>query len=393
MPKLTKSVPKYRCHKASGQAVVSLLGKDHYLGLWQSKASKVEYDRLISEWLAAGRPEYRSTVPNDLAIVELLAGYWSFAQKHYRKNGQLTGSIHGIKAAISLVREIYGSSLVIEFGPTALKALQLKMIERGKSRRYVNDHTARIKRIFKWAVSEELIPVTIFQSLQTVPGLQKGRSDAKELPPVQPVSDEVIEKTLAYLPEVVADMVRVQRYTACRPAEVRIIRPCDIDMSRTIWCYRPDSHKTEHHGHERAIFLGPKARSLLARYLLREQECYCFSPIDSERNRLRTRHQQRQTPSSCGNRPGSNRKSERNRSPGSLYSREGYRRAIQRACDKAGVERWSPNRLRHTAATKIRKLYGIEAAQVVLGHSRADVTQVYAERDFKKAAEVMELIG
>lgn len=54
---------------------------------------------------------------------------------------------------------------------------------------------------------------------------------------------------------------------------------------------------------------------------------------------------------------------------------------------------WAPNQLRHSAATEIRKRFGIEAAQVTLGHAAADVTQVYAERDLEKAASVMALVG
>jgi integrase len=57
------------------------------------------------------------------------------------------------------------------------------------------------------------------------------------------------------------------------------------------------------------------------------------------------------------------------------------------------VDRWSPNQLRHTAATQIRREFGLEAAQVILGHSKADVTQVYAERDLAKGAEVARRIG
>jgi site-specific recombinase XerC len=57
------------------------------------------------------------------------------------------------------------------------------------------------------------------------------------------------------------------------------------------------------------------------------------------------------------------------------------------------IEKWSPNRLRHAVATEIRRQFGVEAAQVVLGHSRADVTQVYAERDWQKAQDVMKAIG
>ena len=55
--------------------------------------------------------------------------------------------------------------------------------------------------------------------------------------------------------------------------------------------------------------------------------------------------------------------------------------------------RWSPNQLRHAAATTIRAKYGLEAAQMVLGHAKADVTQIYAERDLARAVEVMREIG
>lgn len=54
MPRLIQAVPKYRKHRASGQAVVTLNGQDHYLGPHGTKASSVEYDRLIAEWLAHG---------------------------------------------------------------------------------------------------------------------------------------------------------------------------------------------------------------------------------------------------------------------------------------------------------------------------------------------------
>ena len=53
MPVLRNAVPKYHLHRATKQALVTLPGKDHYLGPWKSKASLVEYDRLIAEWLVA----------------------------------------------------------------------------------------------------------------------------------------------------------------------------------------------------------------------------------------------------------------------------------------------------------------------------------------------------
>ena len=66
-------------------------------------------------------------------------------------------------------------------------------------------------------------------------------------------------------------------------------------------------------------------------------------------------------------------------------------RALAREWREANT--WAPNRLRHSAATEIRKRLGLEAAQVTLGHAAADVTQVYAERDREKAAAVMAQVG
>lgn len=72
---------------------------------------------------------------------------------------------------------------------------------------------------------------------------------------------------------------------------------------------------------------------------------------------------------------------------------ESYRRALARACSNAGVEQWAPNRLRHTAATVIRRLYGLEAARAVLGHTSSGVTEQYAERDHEVAKRVASDIG
>jgi integrase len=73
--------------------------------------------------------------------------------------------------------------------------------------------------------------------------------------------------------------------------------------------------------------------------------------------------------------------------------RTSLRRAVHRACKKAGIPNWHPNQIRHTFATEVRAKFGLDAAQVLLGHARADVTQVYAERDQKQAAEIARKIG
>ena len=54
---------------------------------------------------------------------------------------------------------------------------------------------------------------------------------------------------------------------------------------------------------------------------------------------------------------------------------------------------WHPNQLRHTAATRIRAAYGIELARIILGHSSAVTSEIYAEIDREKAKEVMGRMG
>ena len=268
---------------------------------------------------------------------------------------------------------------------------------------------AIVPRIFKWGASEELVPGAVYQNLRTVEGLRKGRCDSPDHPPVEPIADSVVDAMIPFLGGVTADMVRFQRYTGAPPAEVCIIRPCDIDVSGEVWRYRPESHKTEHHGRGRVIAIGPKAQIVLRPYLLREKTAYCFSPQDSERKRRADQHESRRTPLQWGNRPGTNRKRCPKRTPNDRYTTDSYRRANQRACETANSKRreeavkvgrkpellpvWSPNQLRHALATEVRSKFGLEASQVVLGHAKADVTQVYAERDLTLATEVMRKIG
>ena len=82
-----------------------------------------------------------------------------------------------------------------------------------------------------------------------------------------------------------------------------------------------------------------------------------------------------------------------NWTPGDHYDVASYRRAIRRACKRAGIPVWSPNQLRHAAGTNFRKAFGLEAAQAVLGHAELGTTQVYAEVDRELAREAARKMG
>jgi hypothetical protein len=163
----SKALPKYRKHRASGKAVVTLSGKDFYLGPHGTKASKAEYDRLIGEWLANGRSLPAEHQPDPTSVNDLCAAYWRFCKTYYVKNGKPTDEQAGVRASIRHLRKRYGKTLAADFGPLALEAVREQMIDTGNSRRYINQNIGRIKRMFRWGVSKELIPVEAYQRLQT----------------------------------------------------------------------------------------------------------------------------------------------------------------------------------------------------------------------------------
>jgi hypothetical protein len=174
-----KSLPSYRLHKASGQAVVTLAGHDHYLGQYDSPESRQKYDQLIAEWLAGGRSAIIE--PHvALTVTELLAAYWAHAETYYQKDGKPTSQQDRVKRSLGVVRDLYGAIRARDFGPVALAAVRQRMIDFGWCRRVVNQRVDCVKRAWKWAVSHELIPAGVYEALRALPGLRRGRTAAPE---------------------------------------------------------------------------------------------------------------------------------------------------------------------------------------------------------------------
>lgn len=362
-----KSIPKYRRHK-SGQARVELNGVTHYLGRYDSPESRQHYDQLIQEWLAKGRaissPRKEVDPRDEISTAEVIEHYMHHCQSYYGPVEDKRSETYNVTLAMRVVNKLYGDDLAGQFGPLKLQTVRQAFVDQGVCRYTANKYTDRVKRMFKWASSQELVRPEVYHGLATVGGLRKGRSDARESRGVAPADAAVVDATLAQLGPVVGDMVTVAMLTGMRPAEVCLMRPCDIDTTVDPWVYRPQRHKMQYADRSREIHIGPRCQLVLRPYLLRMPNAYCFNPAEAANGE-------------CGDH----------------YDTASFRRAIHRAADRANVERWSPNRLRHLRATTIRKEHGLEAAQVALGHARADVTQVYAERDRRLAAEVARQTG
>lgn len=400
MPGRPHKIPSYCHHKASGQAVVRIDGKDEYLGPYGTVESYEKYNRLITERYPNGLNSVEPslafhTLPHrdkEITIVELIATYWQHVKGYYVKNGKPTSEQNSIRYALRPLKDLYGHELCRDFGPLALGTVQSKMIEQGITRKRINQHIGRIRRMFKWAVAKEILPVMTYEALNTLEGLRKGRSAAKESIPIKPVEAEYVEAVLPFLTPQIQSMVRLQGKTGCRPGEITIIRPCDVDQTIDPWIYTPGSHKTEHHNLERRIPIGTEAQRILLPWLNRPIEAYCFNPQEARAAYDSTRRLNRKTPQTPSSRHRKHKKHPK-RKPGDHYTTVSYGRAIERACDRAKVPHWHPNQLRHNVATEVRRKYGLEGSQVVLGHSTANITQIYAERDFELAKHIMMEIG
>ena len=352
-------IPSCSLHKASGQAVVRLSGRDHYLGQFGTPEALAAYDRLIAEWLARGRVAPPASTTRELTIEDVLARFWIFAEGYYRKDGAQTRELDNFRYALRPLRRLYADTPANNFGPLNLKALRTTLIESGLARTVINQRIRRVKQAFRWAVSEELVEPSVYQALAAVDGLKRGRTEARETEPIGPVSDTVVDATLPHLPKVIAAMVRFQRCTAARPSEICDLRPQDVDRSVDPWLYRPESHKTQYRGCDRLILIGRRAKQILLPYLNRPLDQFCFSPAESiavwNADR-RAKRKSRVQPSQINR-----RKALPKCKPGMKFNRNSYLQAIRRACKKAGVGNWSPNQLRHAAGTELRTRFGIKS--------------------------------
>jgi integrase len=166
----------------------------------------------------------------------------------------------------------------------------------------------------------------------------------------------------------------------------------DLDTRVPVWLYRVQGHKTQHHNRTRVVAVGPRAQAVLKEFLkCCHPEDRIWSPMRAMADRAVIRRANRKTKVQPSQQ--NRRVQKRKRPPSSFYKTTAYSHAIRLACLRAGITVWAPNQLRHLHGTKVRKQFGLEAAQVALGHAQANITEIYAERNTELAVRVAEAIG
>lgn len=385
---------------ASGQARIKIRGKEIYLGRFGSPESRVKFYRVLAEYQASGAlPGENSTTTDTTGptVSELLSSFWEWANVRYVKHGKPTSEVTLYRSALGPAFDLYGDTLARDFGPLKLTACRDELVRRGYCRSKVNQHVGRIRRVWKWGVSRELVEATTWQALRSVEGLRKG--EASEPPPIACVPGPAVAAIQPYVLPPIWAMVQLQLWTGMRPGEVVAMRTRDIlegdpampaAVRGLCWVYRPGSHKTEHHDRTRVILLGPQAQDIARAWLRPDSPDAClFSPREAVAYARAQRAAARKT--KVYKRFA--RKRHPKRAPRDGYSAHSYARAIAKACLAADIEPWAPNRLRHNAATLIRQRYGVEVARVILGHAHLKTTEVYAEIDLERAARAIAETG
>ena len=450
MARPKSTVPAYKLHSSTGLARCWVHGRWVTLGRYGSPESRQEHARILAE-LAAADPAPAAAItsrtsPEAAATIDqVILAFLGHAEAHYRgRDGKPTNEFREFKRSFVHLHRTHGHTPAAAFGPRALALVREGMVGEGWCRRLVNQRVARIVRAFKWATAQELVPVTAYTALRTLAGLQKGRTKAPESERVLPVDPAHVAATLPRLGAHLRCMAELQLLTGMRPGEACALTLGEVDRGGAVWLYRPADHKTSHRGRERVIPLGPKARAVLVAFLLRDgvppagfeppaagddtarlvladayqeagrgrdaellrdlgravefvagcvvdPEAPVFSPTAAREERFRAARRRRKSkvqPSHA-----SRRKAAPKLTPAAAYTPHTYAHAVRVAAEKAGAPHWHPNQLRHTFATEVRKAHGLEAAQVLLGHARADVTQVYSERNLALAVQVAAVMG
>jgi integrase len=267
---------------------VTISGRDYYLGPFGSPSSKEKYAALIRAWQNQQEcPELderckleANTTPT---VNDLILAYLNHVQGYYKPNHGRNSEAGCVDDALKVVQECgYGREPANAFRPKDLKRIREAMVKKDWSRGYINHQIARVRRMFSFAVEEDLVAGSVYHGLLAVKGLRKGTPGVREAKKVRivPISD--IKPVLAEAHGILRAMLLFAYRTGARPGEVCALKPCHLDRSERIWIYMFHQKRTRRSitiRNARSSF-GPRAQKTLKPWLEGiGSSAYVFSPI------------------------------------------------------------------------------------------------------------------
>jgi integrase len=339
---MPRACPQAKPH-ASGQARArwKVNGREYtrYFGPWGSAEAKGAYLRFQQEW-AAGLAE-TGAAGRGLTVPALADSYLTFAEGYYRKAGRLTSEITLIRPAVGLLLAVAPDKLAAEFTADDLRAVQSAGVRAGLARKTVNAYVSRVVRMFAWgagqtgADKQSLVPPAVVGALREVKPIERGRTRAPDRPKVGSVPRPMVEAVFPHLHKnesrraVLEAAVRLHWLTGMRSTELVRMTPADLDRSGDLWRYNVpaelDKNAHRENAEPLAYYIGPKGQEIIAPLLAgcpRTRAIFALPPSRDGR-------------------------------PWITLDRNSYLRFIQLACDRAGISRWNPHRLRKAKATEV----------------------------------------
>jgi hypothetical protein len=359
-------IPKYRKHTTRNLGFVEWQGRrTYFVGAWNSTISRDAYLKFLRDNCGEASVDAAST-PRKLLVSQLIQRFLTHAKAFYGPGPR--GTFANLYWALTPFAEQHGRYLAAEYSPLKLKEYRASLIEAKQARSYINDQCRRIRKAFRWAVSEELVPVSVLAALESVPELTAGRTTAREPAKRQPVPRAYVDAILPELSATVKDMVEFQWLVGARSDSICRACPGQFVRDDDLLLWYP-KHKTEHLGKVVILPIGPKAQAIIQPRIdaAKSPEQPLFAPRASAANER--------------------------------YNTTSYRQAIQRAIARAnrGLERpypkWSPHQIRHSRGHDVREVYGIEAAQASLGHATLSATEIYSASRLELAKKVARETG
>jgi len=390
MPR-TNKLPKLQYHKATMRFLVQIKGRKHYLGYGDNPKKPPldvtsNYNEAVRK-LLGGEPVSIEETLEKLTVVELVVKHQEWAAKRYLRSNEADCFRHAAKHLVAR----FGRTPAEAFGPRRLAELRTYLEEVYRksngsrlTRQGINKTVSKIKQIFAWGVSQEIVKPEQLTALRTLPPLLEGHTTTPEANQKPPVEDEVVRATLPHLCEQVKAMVGLQRLSGMRPGEVCKLVMDHLDTSKgEYWVYSMRLHKTTHHGKRRTIILGKAAIEILKPWL-RSDGLPLFSPLermkllrDSQRVDLKR----------------DRRKKQPRKVPGVRYTTQSYGKAIVMVCKAKGIPEWSPNQLRKANATEVVERFDVSHASAMLGNSPKILQECYAKEDRTKAVRVAQVLS
>ena len=385
MPRLINRNPKLS--KLKKYAVVYYHGKIHYLGQHGTPEALTAYNRFCAG-IQSDPTFYLTKGETDIAVSELTAAFLD----HVKATADSSSYSFWRIIILDFLDKLYGDDTPVDsFKPSSLKLVREEMIRsRRFCRRIVNRYTHRLVSIFAWGVENELVKETTWRALKSVKSLPEGYPGTFDNEEREPVPDDVIRRTLPFMPPTLRAMVIVQRLTGCRPSEIFNMRVGAIDRTRGngLWYYMLKSHKTKKYIGEKEIPLGKPEQELIAPYLEgKKPEDAVFSPRTAQAERNAEKRANRKTKVSPSQAARDEARAGKPSRYSEFYSQSGYRQAVEYAIEKGNrhlpdsekIPHWYPYQLRHSASTATELAHSDEDAQALLGHRTVNMTKRYTK--------------